>query len=98
MTSEKLTQVMKFYFSFLEELFYSSKEMSKEEYNYRQNFVGVDLQHCLWMIKEFLENNINGNFSIDKGMRWLGYIQGVLLQLVQTLSHLLILRLEVCIV
>lgn len=35
---------------------------------------GVELYHLMWMIKEMQTSD----FSENKAMRWLGYIQGVL--------------------
>ncbi len=69
MTNEKLSEVLEFYYD----------ELDKHEVLYQQHSEPVNsievLQHIKWMTtaaQSFIPDHV------DKAMRWLGFIQGVL--------------------
>ncbi len=72
MTNEKLSEVLQFYYD----------ELDKHQVFYQQHSEPVNavevLQHTKWMTNE-AQNFIPD--QVDKAMRWLGFIQGVLFSL-----------------
>lgn len=68
MTGDKIIMVAMRYLHELNQLQYTPKRSTEDRLDY--------LNHAAWMCQELIEKI--GEFNIEKSMRWLGFIQGVL--------------------
>ena len=77
MTTDKLREVFQFYHKALYPYAPMEFQFEPVDYDMKEPLRSQFLNHVRWMCKEAINVLIPEN-QIDKAMRWLGYVQGVL--------------------